>query len=186
MVFRQNDFKIGSTRVIDDPHRTTVQLGGPTCDGQSQAGSARFGARTCFSFDETAENVGTRLLWNLRSEIDDIGDDGAEILVFVCFDKHRGIVRGMLERVRDDIGEQLAQAVLIACHLDIVGHMHFDVMRMPGIGDFQRFHGFVKKIGEIEHFDLQACRAGFHAGKIKKERDQIGQAVRLIEDAFQI
>ena len=64
----------------------------------------------------------------------------------------------MLERVRDDIGEQLAQAVLIACHLDIVGHMHFDVMRMPGIGDFQRFHGFVKKIGEIEHFDLQACR----------------------------
>ena len=125
-------------------------------------------------------------MWNLRSEIDDIGDDGAEILVFVCFDKHRGIVRGMLERVRDDIGEQLAQAVLIACHLDIVGHMHFDVMRMPGIGDFQRFHGFVKKIGEIEHFDLQACRAGFHAGKIKKERDQIGQAVRLIEDAFQI
>ena len=59
-------------------------------------------------------------------------------------------------------------------------------MGMPGIGDFQRFHGFVKKIGEIEHFDLQACRAGFHAGKIKKERDQIGQAVRLIEDAFQI
>lgn len=97
-----------------------------------------------------------RASWrNLRSEIDDIGDDGAEILVFVCFDKHRGIVRGMLERVRDDIGEQLAQAVLIACHLDIVGHMHFDVMRMPGIGDFQRFHGFVKKIGEIEPFDLQ-------------------------------
>ena len=52
--------------------------------------------------------------------------------------------------------------------------MHFNVVRMPCVGDFQRFHGFIEKIREIEHFDPQACRTGFHARKIKQKRDQVG------------
>ena len=111
---------------------------------------------------------------NLGAEIDDIRDDGAEILVFMRFDKHFGVVCGMFERICDDIGEQLAQAVFVAFHFDIVGHMHFNVVRMPCVGDFQRFHGFIEKIREIEHFDPQACRTGFHARKIKQKRDQVG------------
>ena len=59
-------------------------------------------------------------------------------------------------------------------------------MGMPGIGDFQRFHGFVDEIREIEFIDLQARRTGFHAGQIKQKRDQIRQTVRLVENAFQI
>ena len=92
----------------------------------------------------------------------------------------------MFERIGDDIGEQLAQTILIAFHFDVVGHVDFDIVGMPGIGDFQRFHGFVDEIREIEFIDLQARRTGFHAGQIKQKRDQIRQTVRLVENAFQI
>ena len=123
---------------------------------------------------------------NLRAEVDDIRHNRAEILVFMRFDEHRGIVCGVFERIGDDIGEQLAQTTLIAFHFDVVGHVDFDIVGMPGIGDFQRFHGFVDEIREIEFIDLQARRTGFHAGQIKQKRDQIRQTVRLVENAFQI
>ena len=73
--------KAGATRIfLIQQHLAIEPFGDDAADGQSQAGSARFGARTCFSFDETAENVGTRLLRNLRSEIDDIGDPCFRVL----------------------------------------------------------------------------------------------------------
>ena len=39
---------------------------------------------------------------------------------------------------------------------------------------------------KIELFDLETGRAGLHARQIQQKRDEIGQAMRLIQDAFQI
>ena len=87
--------------------------------------------------------------------------------------QHIRAVGGVLQRVADDIGEQLAQTILVPFDHDVVGNVHFDDMRMPTVGDLQRFDGVVKKLGEVEPFDIQAGGSGLHAAQIQQERDQI-------------
>ena len=80
----------------------------------------------------------------------------------------------MLECVRDDIGEQLAQPILIAFHPDIGIHVQHDVVRVPGVRDLQRLDRLVEEIMQAETFDVQARRARLHARQIEQERYQVG------------
>ena len=163
-----------------------MQLGGPPRDRQPEPGAARFCAGAGFAFDETPEDIASGLNRNLRTEIDHIGHNSVVGFVLVRFNQHRRVVGGVLERVADDIREQLAQPVLVAFHRQIVRHMHVDGVGMAGIRDFQRLDGLVDKIGEIEPLDLQARRARLHTGQIEQECDQIAQSMRLVENALHI
>ena len=101
-------------------------------------------------------------------------------------DQHGGAVGRMLQCVGDDVGEQLAQAVLIAFHRDVGRHGDADVVGVAAIGDFQRLDGLVKKVGEVELFDIQTRRTGLHTAQIQQEGDEVGETLRLGEDALQI
>ena len=57
---------------------------------------------------------------------------------------------------------------------------------MAAIGDFQRLDGLVKKVGEVELFDIQTRRTGLHTAQIQQEGDEVGETLRLGEDALQI
>ena len=52
MIFRQDDFEIGTSRVVDHFDGATVQLGRPARDGQAKTGAARLGAGTRLAFSE--------------------------------------------------------------------------------------------------------------------------------------
>ena len=101
-------------------------------------------------------------------------------------DEHFGAIGRVLERVGDDVGEQLAQTVLVALHADVVGHPHVDDVAVSAVRDLQRLHGVVDEVVEIEPFDLKARGPGLHARQVQQERDEIGEPVRLVQDAFQI
>ena len=61
-----------------------------------------------------------------------------------------------------------------------------DVVGVTAIGDFQRLDGFVKKVGEIELLDIQTRRTRLDAAQIQQKGDEVGETLRLGEDALQI
>ena len=73
-----------------------------------------------------------------------------------------GPVGRVLQGVRYDVGEELAESVLVAFHGDSLLQIHLDVVGVPGIGDDQRLNGLIDEIGKVEVLDLQAGRPGLH------------------------
>ena len=67
----------------------------------------------------------------------------------------------MLQRVGDDVGEELVQPCLVALQVEVIGNPLFDRVPMASVRVFERPGGLADELGEVDRHDLQACGARF-------------------------
>ena len=104
----------------------------------------------------------------------------------MAFDNDVRVVRRMLHRIGDDIGEQLVQAVLVGFDVQLVRHVDLHAVVVAAVGDFQRFRRPLEELLEVETGDLQAGGAGFHARQVEEEGDEVGEPVRFRDDHLEV
>ena len=96
------------------------------------------------------------------------------------------VIRRVLQRIVNDIGEKLAQTLTIALNIEIRRHMHLNLVVMRGVGNLQRLDHLVQKIGHREGLHVQAGSTRLHARQIQKEGNKVRKAVSLRDDDLKI